>query len=154
MTNRAFIPTVHRACRAQWQSAAQLLSNKKKQRKKKAHTPQPPNPIRNARLLAHQVGTADMRKGINCTTDIPKSQGWGKKSCVYLPCLRSTTTFDLLGPTASSYFQKHVLFFLFLKLTHKITAAWGNIMYVCCCPHQHTSYFAKVLPWRLCFLSQ
>lgn len=56
------------------------------------------------------------------------SQGRWEKSFVYLPYLWLTTTFDFLGPTVSSGFQKHVVFFLFLALTHKITTAWGNIM--------------------------
>ena len=125
MTNRTFIPTVHRCCCAQCTLSRSAAKKQKETEKEKA--PPAPSPIRTAHLSGHRAGTTDLRKGINCTMDTLDSQGQGeKKLCLFAMSLINNNLW-FAGSDSKFLFQNRVVFFLFSKLTHKITAAWGDI---------------------------
>lgn len=64
MTNRAFIPTVRRACRAQCTISSSAAKQQKETEKEKGPH-HPPSHTQNAHPVADRVGTTNMRKGIH-----------------------------------------------------------------------------------------
>lgn len=140
MTNRAFIPPVRAACRAQCAiSGSAAKQHKERGRETDPHPSRMPTlwhanweqPTRKRESTATQMGYLSSR-----VTRV------GEKGSVYLPRLWLTTAFSLLGPTASYYFQKHILFFWSQYVNNWCLGQDS----VCSCPAHHRALTLHTLP--------
>lgn len=141
MTNRAFIPTALRDCRA---LCTIISSSAAKQHKGEKETVplHPAAPIGNAHPSAHQRGTTDGRKGISSPPEGIILLGMGEK--VMFICRVSDYKPLWFAGSSRKFLLSKTCSVLFSKMTHKTAASGQHNVF--CCPHQHTALTLHALP--------